>query len=61
MALVAYSDSEGSGTEKEPKKAAKTTTKPAPNYTKAAFAVSKTNPRKIQVSLAAAQASVTAR
>ena len=54
MALVAYSDSEGSDTEKEPKKAAKTTTKPAQNHTTAAFAVSKTNPRKIQVSLAAA-------
>lgn len=55
MALVAYSDSEGSETEEQPKKAVKTDSKPAQNQSTAAFAVSKTNPRKIQVSLGAAQ------
>lgn len=52
MALVAYSDSEGSDTETQPRIIAKATPKPTPNQTNAGFAFNKSNPRKLQVNLA---------
>jgi Mitotic checkpoint regulator, MAD2B-interacting len=51
MALVAYSDSEGSDAEDEPKPTAKATPKPAQTQNASNFALNKSNPRKIQVSL----------
>ena len=50
MALVAYSDSESSESEEAPKPTVKAQPKPAPSLI-AGFAVNKSNPRKIQVSL----------
>jgi hypothetical protein len=52
MTLVAYSDSESSDTEDQRKTTVRATTKPAQSQTAAGFALDKSNPRKIQVSLA---------
>lgn len=51
MALVLYSDSEGSDLEEQPKPTVKAASKRAPSQTAAGFAVDKSNPRKIQFSL----------
>jgi hypothetical protein len=52
MALVAYSDSEGSDAEDQPNLKVRANTKPAQIQSGASFALNKSNPRKIQVSLA---------
>ena len=52
MTLVAYSDSESSDAEDQRKTTVRATTKPAETQTAVGFALDKSNPRKIQVSLA---------
>lgn len=52
MTLVAYSDSESSDAEDQRKTTVKATTKPGQSQTAPGFALDKSNPRKIRVSLA---------
>jgi Mitotic checkpoint regulator, MAD2B-interacting len=61
MVLVAYSDSEGSSSEERPKPAVKAAPKLPQSQTAAGFAVNKSNPRKIQVSLVGSNAATSSR